>query len=620
VKRWLGALFVAACAAPSAPAPATVVVRVPAGIEAERLRVSPNASLLRTLHAPDQIELVASPGRLRIEAPGACPAEVEAKSGERAELELRPLLSARAGDQAQLGFDAPFTVTLTPGCREALTGKIEWRQLSGTKLELAAEQNGFVLRSKTAPLSATHPEPLPWGIVPLSPRTRGSYELEATWRSGAVETRLRVSLHAAARATGLPSVAVGQRVLLGGAGWRVKERGPGGKAEVETRANLSTFAPDARGRWVLADGQGRELAIFAGTHDATPLDCGRSDCHAKEARASEGSPMQNMLRRGLEGALGPYPPECALGCHSAGEPGLADGGFAQVLGELGLPLRFESGARAWDDLPRALRRLGGVTCTACHGPGAIPEDSARWAILRSDVCATCHDAPPTYLRVEQWSATNMARADRDPEARHRPECRACHTTAGFLHAQGARNDSGPPAGDPELGIGCAACHAVHGAHLGRALGRAVRLPEGAPSLAGPSRVCLPCHAATLLLGGAAPPHAAVLGGCLGCHGGASGAKHDFRVDRSVCSAGCHATGVPAADPSLATRAARLWQKLGGALGPRPPHAGPTPKIKDDRAARALEQVRLVLEDPAASVHDPGRARALLQEAEAALAR
>ena len=38
---------------------------------------------------------------------------------------------------------------------------------------------------------------------------------------------------------------------------------------------------------------------------------------------------------------------------------------------------------SWDDLPRSLRRAGGVGCLSCHGPGAIPEESSRWAILRA---------------------------------------------------------------------------------------------------------------------------------------------------------------------------------------------------------------------------------------------
>ena len=33
-------------------------------------------------------------------------------------------------------------------------------------------------------------------------------------------------------------------------------------------------------------------------------------------------------------------------------------------------------------------------------PGALPE--ARWSILRADVCAYCHDAPPRYGHVEGW--------------------------------------------------------------------------------------------------------------------------------------------------------------------------------------------------------------------------
>src|SRR5690606_10045669 len=119
------------------------------------------------------------------------------------------------------------------------------------------------------------------------------------------------------------------------------------------------------------------------------------------------SPMTHVLARGLSGELGPYPGSCALGCHSAGEPGLLDGGFAHVAEELGHGVPEASAG--WDALPRRLRRVGGVTCTTCHGPGAVPERSARWAILRSDVCATCHDAPPRYSHAASYATSAMAR-------------------------------------------------------------------------------------------------------------------------------------------------------------------------------------------------------------------
>jgi hypothetical protein len=61
------------------------------------------------------------------------------------------------------------------------------------------------------------------------------------------------------------------------------------------------------------------------------------------------------------------------------------------------------------------------------------------------------------------------------------------------------------------------------------------------------------------------------------------------------------------DASIAARAAALWTRLGGAgRHPAPRPAGPV-----------AWNVSLVLEDPAAAVHNAPYARALLDEAERA---
>src|SRR6185503_16115716 len=249
------------------------------------------------------------------------------------------------------------------------------------------------------------------------------------------------------------------------------------------------------------------------------------------------------------------------------------------------------------------RRLGGVGCLACHGPGALPEASGRWSLLRADVCATCHDAPPRYGHVAAWRATGMARADRDARTRA-PACARCHTTWGFL--AGARTsfvsapvDRRPPDEVGAVGITCAACHAVHDPEAARrgaqppqrGLLRAPPTPALAllagtalPPDAERSRVCLGCHApdaadgapaasATALWlgrGGLDPatgrplegpaPHATIAGGCVGGHrSGAAGlergAGHGFVATRAGCAA-CHTGGVPEDD--LAAKARALW--------------------------------------------------------------
>jgi hypothetical protein len=423
-------------------------------------------------------------------------------------------------------------------------------------------------------------------------------------------------------------------------------------ATVAAAEYFASFAPDVRGAFVLEDAEGHALRISAGKYDETPLDCGKSGCHGKIVAADAKSPMTTVFRRGVDLPFAGDYPACALACHSVGEPGVEDGGFTAVLAELGRTAA--SLAHGYDRVPASLRRLGGVGCFACHGPGAIPEESARFAILRSDVCATCHDAPPRYGHVVAWSATDMARADRDPSARE-PACARCHTTWGFLD----RPKSRPPDVATTVGIGCAACHAVHDAHASQQtesardpLLRAESLPAllagVVPESANASRVCLPCHAAStdddappasaaLIWAGrggrdenGAPvaangPHLATPGGCIGCHRGGpadveQGRSHGFRAGSDACS-GCHAEKLPSLD--VAARARALWARLtfgterGAASSKKPLHAGAltTPRSADASLRVAAWDVELVLEDPAAEAHNAAYSKTLLDVAE-----
>ena len=537
---------------------------------------------------------------------------VEAHAG--AMIELGP-------DLRQVGFDAPFEVRVTALDDAAAAGTIAWRQRSGPAISWRAEDGGWRLVGRTPALAAAHPAPLPAGIVPFSPTTIGEIELEATWRApGKAPASRTIRIAATARATGLPTVGIGHAVVLAGTGWRLAAVPADARATLEPRAEVTVLVPDATGRWLLVDAAGRELAVRAGRADEVVLDCGRSGCHAEITARAATSPMTSVLARGLDGALGPYDADCAIACHAVGEPGLPDGGFADVAADDGVALPAHGAPGTWDRLPRTLRRLGGVGCAGCHGPAAIAEPPARWSILRADVCAVCHDAPPRYAKVAEWRGGRMARSDAAAGTRDAP-CARCHTTAGFLASIGVRppRDGGiPPADVGPVGVACAACHAPHGDRADRALVRRLESPPSAGLAAGsPSAVCVPCHDApastvAILLGGDAP-HRAVPDLCVGCHG----ADHSFRAVAARCT-GCHGTA-PVADAAatVRARARALAARLAIAVDGAPPHAAP---VTDDDTplGRARHAVRLVLDDPAAGAHNARYANALLDAAEAAL--
>jgi hypothetical protein len=368
--------------------------------------------------------------------------------------------------------------------------------------------------------------------------------------------------------------------------------------------------------------------------------------------------MTRALTSGVDGQRLLEAPDCAVACHATGEPGTGDGGFWHVQTELGL----SEMPSTWGEFPRALRRLGGVGCLACHGPTRIPPVDARWAVLRSDVCAVCHDAPPRYGHVAAFSATKMAKADRTEPSREAP-CARCHTTWGSLGEPARR----PPPEVGELGIGCVACHDVHPTPdtraaagpqhaLLRGIDVSAVLPGAPTSATGPSRVCIGCHspgaepfpaasAAAVWAGrgGLDPktgealdwpaPHARDDGGCLHCHVeprerfeprytaalGVSGrgGSHAFRATLATCVS-CH-DETPKRRPELAARARAVLDELvplaRGRTRSVPVHAEAFEAKLTGEKTRALRNVLLVLEDGAADVHNPAYAEMLVSSAE-----
>ncbi|MBN8613908.1 MAG: cytochrome c3 family protein [Deltaproteobacteria bacterium] len=562
---------------------------------------------------------------------GFCTEEISRPEGPALDVVLRPRVEVLA--PAPVGFDAPFTIEVRPGCREAIAGHATWEIVRAPGGEvgtvgLTTERRGFVVHGRTA---AWTPPVLPrWGLVPISAAEAGEIVLRMRFVEGESAPITReVRVLAAARSTGLPSIAIGAAALLRGGPFVLRESPPGAHAVIEQASDgLERFVPDVEGRWLFADREGRTLALRSGEHARTPLDCGRSECHARETEHAAASPMTRAF-------VGREREACAIACHTVGEPGLPDGGFVHEAGRLGWSASTD-GTLTHATLPRSLRRLAGVGCTACHGPGAIPEASARWAILRTDVCASCHDAPPRYGHVAAWSRSAMSQSDHASETREAP-CARCHTTAGFLESIGARAHTDVPAEAGPLGIACAACHAPHAeARLEVALVRRVPVPASLGALPDTwtdrgATVCLTCHApgeegatassAAILLGVGGrtiegglsnavedeAPHREIT--CTECHASEPsntlerGAAHAFAIDRDRCVR-CH-------DRALVDRAFAQADVLGSAARARLADDGsaPHPTAHPDDATRW--NAALVRGDPGAWAHAPAYARRLL---------
>jgi hypothetical protein len=643
---------------------AWLVVQIPAGANIDLARAAVSGPVRGTTVSGSKLVLeidTRRTGGVTVDANGACRLALPREAfsaGATVHETLKPLLDfGRA--RAALGFGAPLVVDVVPGCPEATPRTVAWKQTAGAQLEgVRVERGGLRFSARMPRFVSAFGGPPPWGVVPLSPRTRGAVTLEATAEfADGRQTKQIVQASAAARSHGLPNVGLGSAVYLGGDGWRVASAPPDARATVTASDGIASLDPDVAGTWTLIDGTGKSLRLAAGRYDATPLDCGRSDCHAAIAEISHASPMSTVLQRGLTAPFQGDYPACALGCHAIGEPGLSDGGFVDVMEQLGRTPQ-DVAHTGWHDLPVALRRLGGVGCLGCHGPGAIPEPSARHGILRADVCATCHDAPPTYGHVAAWRESRMARADADPRTQSDAFCARCHTTWGFLGQPERR----PPPDAAPAGIACAACHAVHPAEaqadgaIGRQCAEALRREVGVPALLGgalpasadKSRICLSCHtpegealassAATVWLGrggldpetGApltgAAPHGAIAGGCVGCHRAGPddvghGAGHAFRADASTCKT-CHGDK-PSTD--VRERALRLLRTFASNMatsvaGSEPPHATRPRFDRGTPQGRAAWNLTLVLEDPAAAVHNGPYARLLVDASERSLAR
>ena len=604
----------------------------------DRLEVSPETSVVGYQVFDDtwRLHIQDASRQLTVQAAGACPIKLNAPPARAVPRLLRAELVPRlqiVRDRAEVGFGENFRLKAVPNCAGPEGSRIRWQQRALPSGELT-ESWGNELNGRMPSLKSVLGKDLPWGIVPISPRTQQKLSVRATLLSptgnelGSVTTMLS----AAARASGLPNVAVNHTVQLGGGGWQLLKRPLGSHAELGVGDGFSRFIADMPGNFELRDDAGRGLRVHAGRLDAMPLDCGRSGCHAEVVKSYESNPMAKAFD-----VVPVAERACAVGCHTQGEVELDDGGFGQVTREMSLA---RAALTSTDVLPRDLERVSHVGCLGCHGPGAIPEAAARWGIVRSEVCAVCHDSPPEYGHHQAWSETAMAKPPADAGMQNAP-CARCHTTAGFLHTQAPETPRRDP--PPQVGVSgltCVTCHAVHSDSKLPHLLRAVKT-EGFPTLGlGSSQVCVSCHsagsgeeypsasAASIWAGsGGFEPitgqplvgptaHRDQGQGCLLCHGGDTGglkhgADHSFTASREQCQL-CHAAPLGASD--LRERAETAWTALGFEAWSQHGHQA---RVFSRTSARdrARYNLSLVFEDPAFDAHNSAYAELLIAAVE-----
>lgn len=512
----------------------------------------------------------------------------------------------------QAGWGRPVVLVARAPAGEPVAWS--WRQVGGPDVILSGADTD-TLRFVTRPLLDLVPEPRSVGVVAIPASAAEPYVFEVTATQGAETAVGLVTVQPGYASTGTRGVAVDTDVILAGpsdqTAWLWTVEGRAWDAEVAaTLEGADTRFPVVR--LLLKDDlvvretfSGTEIKLYGGTWDGFEP-CGR--CHEPEQSGWQGSRHATVLDRGLRGLLrGDYREEC-LGCHALGwQPGVHNGGFDDVARRIGwrFPTRLAEEAA---QLPPDLARLGGVECLSCHGPG-------RFTPARFDtgMCAACHDKPPAYDHVRQWSETRMSRLGSlsdDHPALRRP-CTRCHSTQGFVRwAKGAREPD-PPLPHEAEAVACAACHDPHDGRRRHQVRLVDRVRIGAQELteAGTGAVCMACHTldeaarrplevapvggqaevllgiTPLLPGEHKGPHGGLRDTCVACH-----RPHTFRTGdcSAPACAGCHEAACGSlvrgqTDADLT----ELTLRLEGALSKLQGGCGPVRGLVDDDHRLAL---------------------------------
>jgi hypothetical protein len=528
-------------------------------------------------------------------------------AGPPASQRARPARQAQVwvtGDRLQVGYDAEVTLQAetAPGTPPL---RYRWEQATGPDVRASMRADGPTLKLRTRPLAELVRARKRFGVLPIAAHEIGTYGFRLYADGPGLRAVVPVEVRAAESDGEWPRAVPGRDRYLtcgGGAGpwsWAITRRAFGSKAPVLREAETCTprFRPDVHGLYEITEQTSRRaIAIDVGPWFGA-TDCGRAECHPREHERWLQTKHGSIVRRGLEGEIRGYDFAC-LRCHAVGalEQNVLGKGFDEAAALAGWGFPAQLGPGTWARVPAPVKSVLGVGCDNCHAPGFY------WTGWGVAACARCHDAPPRYVRFQEWRASRAAASEPLPPSPKTTDgsCARCHTAQGFV--EWTRRDPPPkrdwkkahpiPPGtaeafgrslrdlEPQTPHACLACHAPHPAKPTHASLR--EAPPGTPyAWLGTGQLCAACHRQPAglrdddaphrsieaeLMGGEAaaragvsptrPSHAKVPNGCVGCHmarprswrrGDAALARggHTFKatVDGEVCR-GCHARGAP----------------------------------------------------------------------------
>ncbi len=334
------------------------------------------------------------------------------------------------------------------------------------------------------------------GINPhsIDAASRVALTLTVTTSSGSYTSTVNVSANVPFQVTtglrnvpvGIPQVLQAAALPAGASAWNWSvsaASAPGSAATItDPTSQYPIFTPDVIGKYVFTEAStGGSITLYAGNWggaiggvsatDGLPLiSNGCAICH-NDTIAPNKWPDWRMtghaqaFSNNIDDPANHFSVAACASCHTVGYNTLtsaANGGFDDVMTAAswvqppGAANNYANMFTSGNTNEVKLAGLANVQCDSCHGPtnsmghppnagaGATPDPDSRVSI-KSEVCGSCHGAPPQFGRYQQWKESlhaNYNGASRgvattandnattgDNRANN---CARCHTGQGFL--------------------------------------------------------------------------------------------------------------------------------------------------------------------------------------------